>query len=308
MPILACITENRSNRHALIRHKAKCNQELEYRGREKQTAEKEHKCIQKMHSGLQHQATTASQQQLVGHDQASADQFQWKTNCMMAPMRLASQGPRELLGEKLPNWRIITSHVKMKGSTFLQALGTNRKPTRENYLLVSVQATTSQVQSMRPQQVNTRASPLLFPLMTHLSHCLCTSSGVHQAASRCKTRDKQSSLSTACYLRPKSQEHSKRLRTYTLQTEDSITPRQPSRTQTCNVHNSFSSPTLRTQQKVLREKQLDCQGQFASTINSILRLEPAPSQPASTTNTSLLLPLRELYEHIQNKMRCTTGH
>lgn len=37
---------------------------------------------------------TASQQQLVGHDQASADQFQWKTNCMMAPMRLASQGPR----------------------------------------------------------------------------------------------------------------------------------------------------------------------------------------------------------------------
>lgn len=52
---------------------------------------------------------------------------------------------------------------------------------------------------------------------------------------------------------------------------DSATPSQASRTQTWNIHNSFIPHTQRSLQEVLWEKQLDCQGQFPSTINSILR-------------------------------------
>lgn len=52
---------------------------------------------------------------------------------------------------------------------------------------------------------------------------------------------------------------------------DSIRPSQASRTQTWNIHNSFIPHAQRSLQKILREKQLDCQGQFASSTNSILR-------------------------------------
>lgn len=52
---------------------------------------------------------------------------------------------------------------------------------------------------------------------------------------------------------------------------DSATPSQASRTQTWNIHNSFIPHTQRSLQEVLWEKQLDCQGLFPSTINSILR-------------------------------------
>lgn len=62
---------------------------------------------------------------------------------------------------------------------------------------------------------------------------------------------------------------------------DSITPSQASRPQTSKMHNSFTVHTQKSLQEFLWEKQLDCQGQFAPKINSVLRSH------LTTTCTSL---------------------